>query len=541
MEDVARNTRLTKRGATYWFKAKVPKDLQGRGRFVTSKGTPKTEEAFTLRTRDPEAARRLVVEASLKFDRECDQLRRELAAREAPPTRAPEGAPAQADRSSLVSLSYRQCVALSGRWLREMLEVYEAHPDNKEGNALGLDLLADAEGDPREQERIVGPHLDRQLDAEGLVVDTATRRLLVLAFRDAMANHLRAAVRQDGGDFSPAPELVRYPAASVVEKASPPEPVNAPVGGKAITIDDVIDGWAANQGASPQARDTYARTLFAFAATIKPRSLAEASKQDVVDWKAALQAAGRTASTIVSYMNRCSTLYAWAVDDGLLPSNPFVGVRRPRVKRGRGRLVRPFTEAEAVTILTAARERQGFARWVPWLMAFSGARVAEVCQAMVADVREVDGIPCLMVTEVDEDGQANGTKSVKSEASVRAVPIHPKVVSEGFLDYAHGLPADGPLFPDITLDKYGLRGSTAANALRSWVRGLGITDDRISPNHSWRHRVKDLLRNALVPPEVQDAILGHEAGRNAGDGYGLGFSVTVLHDHLCRINVPDGL
>jgi integrase len=307
-----------------------------------------------------------------------------------------------------------------------------------------------------------------------------------------------------------------------------------------VTADVVLKGWKADQRPEPQTFDQFKGTLEAFAAHIAPRHLGQATRDDVVSWKASLQAAGRKPSTIGTYMTRVKTVLAHAVGEGLIPGNPFDGVRKPTAKAKKGTGRRPFTPAEAVTLLTAARSRSGYLRWVPWLMAFTGARVSEVSQPMVADLQSEDGVHFLVVTEEQDEGE-EATRSLKTDASRRRLPIHPKLIAEGFLAYAEGLPKDGPLFPDIGLDRYGRRGSIAANTLRHWVERLGITDPRIAPNHSWRHRMKDLLRNSGAPPDVQDAILGHEAGRNAGDNYGEGFSVKVLHEHLCRIEVPEGL
>jgi integrase len=231
----------------------------------------------------------------------------------------------------------------------------------------------------------------------------------------------------------------------------------------------------------------------------------------------------------------------WAAASGLVPLNPLAGVPKPAQKRGKGRLVRPFTDAEALLILADARSRQGAARWLPWVQAFSGARISEVAQASAADVREVDGIPCLVVTDIGEDGELIEGKSVKSEAGLRTIPLHPKVIAEGFLEYAQSIPEDGPLFPDLRLDKYGRRGPPASGMIADIVRGLGITDKKVATSHSWRHRVKDALRNARVPGDVQDALLGHEAGGNAGRFYGLGFSVAVLAEAVAKIPAPAGL
>jgi integrase len=63
----------------------------------------------------------------------------------------------------------------------------------------------------------------------------------------------------------------------------------------------------------------------------------------------------------------------------------------------------------------------------------------------------------------------------------------------------------------------------ATKILGRRLRALGITDSRKVAGHSWRHRMKDLLRRARVPAEVQDAFLGHDNETNAGSGYGKGW------------------
>lgn len=547
MEDVARHTRLKRRGSTYWFKAKVPKALQGEGRFVTSKGAPKTEEAFSLRTRDPAAAKRAVVEASLRFDQECDQLRRTLAVEGGSVLTA--GQTGQAAAGSVVSLSWRQCVALAGRWLAREVETYEAHPDNQGHNELGLDWLWEDAGDHRSQAEAVAPYLDQLLRDEGFQVDGSTRRLLVSAMFEARRVHLLSAVRADQGDFSPAPEMARYPAWVAPQAPAPHGAATPPVAPQArppVTVDDIVKGWKADTQGTAQMADVMSSTLQAFAdhvvkAEPAGRTLAEATKADAVAWKASLQAAGRAPSTVFTYMSRASTMLKWAASNGLVPLNPLQGVTKPTQKRGKGKQVRPFYDDEAVLILADARNRQGAARWLPWVQAFSGARISEVAQASAADVWEVDGIPCLVVTDVGEDGELVEGKSVKSEAGLRTIPLHPQVIAEGFLEYARSVPQDGALFPELRPDKYGRRGTTASGMIADIVRGLGITDKKVATSHSWRHRVSDQLRNALVPADIKDAILGHETPRNAGDGYGLGFSVTVLADAVAKIPAPAGL
>src|SRR4051794_20622419 len=81
------------------------------------------------------------------------------------------------------------------------------------------------------------------------------------------------------------------------------------------------------------------------------------------------------------------------------------GLGAVKPKAGERRL--PFRDEEARLILEQARGLGGADRWIPWLLAFTGARVEEVAQALVADVRERDGI-----TYLDINAESEG-KSLK--------------------------------------------------------------------------------------------------------------------------------
>lgn len=75
-------------------------------------------------------------------------------------------------------------------------------------------------------------------------------------------------------------------------------------------------------------------------------------------------------------------------------------------------------------------------------------------------------------------------KNVNSE---RVVPVHSALEDEDFLKFAKST-KKGPLFGDLAPDRFGSRGGTGTKILSRWIRSLGVTDKRISPNHSWRHR-----------------------------------------------------
>jgi integrase len=168
-------------------------------------------------------------------------------------------------------------------------------------------------------------------------------------------------------------------------------------------------------------------------------------------------------------------------------------------------------------------------------MALTGMRVGEVLQLSASDIREDHGIPYFAIHQDDAE------KSVKNSQR-RNIPVHSALVTEGLLAYMRSLPAGSPLFPEKALDRHGRRGGRGWNAVGKWVRvTVGLCDPRKAPDHSWRHRMEDELRNADVPEDIRDAIAGH-ARKTVGRIYGVrGESLRRLSQALESLKLPRGL
>jgi integrase len=147
---------------------------------------------------------------------------------------------------------------------------------------------------------------------------------------------------------------------------------------------------------------------------------------------------------------------------------------------------------------------------VPWICAYTGARVNEITPLTGRDFITCDGIPMIRI-------RAQNSKTRK----FREVPLHSHLTEQGLVDYAKSRGAR-PLFYDPARG----RGGKASNPhfkkvgerLASWVRGLGI-DARVAPNHGWRHRFTSVARFIGMPEDVRHAIQGH-ASTKVADKYG---------------------
>ena len=165
-------------------------------------------------------------------------------------------------------------------------------------------------------------------------------------------------------------------------------------------------------------------------------------------------------------------------------------------------------------------------RWVPWILAYCGARVTEITQLRARHVRKVDGYWRMLITFVD------GTQKTLTE---REVPIHEHLIAMGFLDFVDRHRPDEALFHSRPegRERSSAPGATAAGRLAAWVRGLGIDDDRVAPNHGWRHRFKTEGRACGMDSNNLDAIQGH---LNTSQGFKYGdFPPRVTGPEIAKL------
>ena len=193
-----------------------------------------------------------------------------------------------------------------------------------------------------------------------------------------------------------------------------------------------------------------------------------------------------------------------------------------------------YEDAEVAQILhLAQQETSSYRRWLPWLMAFSGARVGEVAQLWGNRILEIDGIPVMRIAPAEDGG------TLKNEGSERDVPIHPVILEKGFLSFVRER-GNGPLFYGRASNpREGGRHASkgVANHLASWIRECGFQDKRKAPNHAFRHWFKTACQKAGVQDSVADAIQGHVGSRGEADRY-RHVSVAVMLEAIQRIPVP---
>ncbi len=172
--------------------------------------------------------------------------------------------------------------------------------------------------------------------------------------------------------------------------------------------------------------------------------------------------------------------------------------------------------------------------WLFLIGATTGARLEEVGQAAIADIREDGEVVYLDINDYAlDDGP---TKSVKTWESLRLVPIHDKLVEIGFLRYRDALIARGEtqLFPDLRRNGFGKRTNTISQRINRYIDAV-VGDDRRLVFHSLRHSFKALGNDAGVSSRVLDQICGH-APIDVASRYGSEPRIRTIHRELHRID-----
>ncbi len=307
----------------------------------------------------------------------------------------------------------------------------------------------------------------------------------------------------------------------------------SPQAGNPISIWTIYDDWAAESRAAAKTVYSWKRIITKLTNHVGHEDAARITDIDIIDWKDALVSSELSPKTIENHLTITKTLFNWATANKRIPNNPASTVRY-KAKDDPSKKKLPYDDDETSRILTAARkEKEPHKRWVPWLCAFTGARVDEICGAMVKDLEVIDGHRCL---HIRPDYRERGG-SVKNEGSIRAVPLHRAIVAEGFLDYVSTLEKNGPLFPNVTPDMFGKRGGNGSKTIGRWIREkVKITNPRLQPNHAWRHRFKSQCRKAGIREDIDDYLTGHKGG-GIGRKYG-DFGGDVLAEAIAKLPVP---
>lgn len=242
--------------------------------------------------------------------------------------------------------------------------------------------------------------------------------------------------------------------------------------------------------------------------------------------------------TINTYLQTYNGLFGWAKRNKYVSENVFDGSIVRENKRNEAEARRDaFSEAQITTMLHELLTNEhglltrDYQKWGPLIGLYTGARLNEVCQINVADIRQVEGVWCFDFNDEGDD------KRLKNEASRRKVPVHSRLLDLGLLAYADAMRSKGQerFFPEFSYspkEGYG-------RALGRWFNDrflvkLGIKSKDLV-FHSFRHGMVTALMQAGVEENLVKAIVGHKRqGVTQEHYFKQGYTIKQMHTALER-------
>ncbi|HHQ4742002.1 TPA: site-specific integrase [Aeromonas veronii] len=241
--------------------------------------------------------------------------------------------------------------------------------------------------------------------------------------------------------------------------------------------------------------------------------------------------------TKTDYLAALKQFFRWCVALDYCSRNPFDGLtagKRPnkRADEERVRWYRPQL-AQLFASLRSKQSQKGRKLkiqdwWVPLLCLYAGLRPSEACQLKTLNVKQVEGIWCLMVDAGEVDQQ------LKSANAYRTVPLHSALIGHQFLDYVESRRGQGQVF--LFDDKpSGKDDDWAHNITCRFQRHLndaGIVGQGRPTLYGLRHSFIDELQQADVAEHIVAELAGHSKTGITFGRYGKRVSVSLLKEKI---------
>ncbi|WP_321351464.1 tyrosine-type recombinase/integrase [Halopseudomonas oceani] len=240
---------------------------------------------------------------------------------------------------------------------------------------------------------------------------------------------------------------------------------------------------------------------------------------------------GKTISvtTLNNYIKWLASVFSFAVKAGYCSLNPFLGMKTvTRKKVSQERSV--FTEADLRKLFQAdtyasANDDRPHKYWLPLLGLYTGARLNELCQLYLDDVVTVNGIACLHIQDKRPD------QRLKTPASERLLPIHPRLKALGFIEFIEKQRAAGHsrVFAELTRHSKHGYGHAPSKWFARMREALGFKEQGEKKDfHSFRHTVADHLKQKGIAESLVAGLLGHQSQGITFSRYGKDYRPETL-------------
>lgn len=244
-------------------------------------------------------------------------------------------------------------------------------------------------------------------------------------------------------------------------------------------------------------------------------------------------------------------LFEWLSEEKWISEDPAVGLGNKSTRRGKTGIAEHskrdlFSRDELNTIFNASWFMSGrgqltragtyraflpYYYWLPALGLYTGARINELCQLALSDIRQSNlGTWYVDINEESDEG----LKKVKNSSSLRQIPIHPSLIAMGLIEWRDRLKTEGHtrLFPELLHDATKGYSKAAVRWFSSYLAGFGWTRNGRKVFHSFRHTLSSECLNVLkISEPITAQISGHARSQSV---LGKTYRKEVMPDELAK-------
>jgi integrase len=298
-----------------------------------------------------------------------------------------------------------------------------------------------------------------------------------------------------------------------------------------VLLSDALDSYLCNHDKGHQKRFQQA-TKFAINQVIEAVGdlpLEEYHRQEATKVRDHMLATGVKTASVRRRLNTIKAVFARARLEFDLQAiaNPFERLQIKNEKKDSEKRI-GFTHLELETIAAACVQADDDIRHITAMTLDLCVRLSEIVGLRIEDVALDHKVPHIYLRE---DFEADRT--LKTEGSERKIPLLGTALwgaTRAVENAKRESRATGWLFPRYASDE-GINGNSASAAINKWLReSLSIN----KTTHCFRHAMKDRLRFAEIPKEIQDA-LGGWGKKDVSEGYGEGYRLTQLSEHFAKV------
>ncbi len=241
--------------------------------------------------------------------------------------------------------------------------------------------------------------------------------------------------------------------------------------------------------------------------------------------------------SVNKYLQCYSSLFSWAVKNGYAEKNIFSGLALKGGNKKRRDQLSPEQVGQILADLADKKARNDitdYAYWGTLIGIYTGARLNEIASLTPQDIRQDSGVWYFDINDQDE------MKRLKTDAAVRRVPIHSRLIELGILDYLESVKRmENPslrLLHELSYSEQSGWGRKLGRWFNTtFLNSLGIKKTGLS-FHSLRHSAITSMRRAGVERPIVQALVGHEPDGVTEEVYTHGYDMVQLKSAIEKMH-----